>query len=120
MTANIGEEDYLSNMGGPTGVRVLVQNQLSMPHPEDEGYLAKPGELMSMGVRRVRRGFEISFGTKLTLPFMGFSSSTKLYIHCPWPQSWPYQQSYAVYPLILIKIALKNNSLHNFEVGSKC
>ena len=51
---NIGEDDYLTKIGGPSGARIVVHTQGSMPHPEGEGYLAKPGELISIGVKRVK------------------------------------------------------------------
>ena len=54
---NIGEDEYLRKLGGPSGALILVQHQADMPHPEDEGYLAEPGKLISFGVRRVSTMF---------------------------------------------------------------
>ena len=53
MILNIGEDDYLPSIGGPSGIRVIVHPQSTMPHPESDGNLAKPGELTSIGIKRV-------------------------------------------------------------------
>ena len=53
MILNIGEDEYLHDVGGPAGARIIVHPQSSMPHPENEGNLAEPGKLISIGVKRV-------------------------------------------------------------------
>ena len=40
-------------MGEEAGARVVLHPQERMPFPEDEGILAKPGLLTSVGVRKV-------------------------------------------------------------------
>ena len=51
----IAEEEYVTKIGGPSGVRVVVHDKNTMPHPDEDGTLAQPGELTSIGVQKVRR-----------------------------------------------------------------
>ena len=53
LTMNIGQHEYISTLGGASGARVVVHDQNRMPHPDEDGYLAKAGELTSIGVRKV-------------------------------------------------------------------
>ena len=50
---NIGQEDYTDTLGESAGARVVVHPQYHMPFPEDEGFLAKPGQLTSIGLTKV-------------------------------------------------------------------
>jgi hypothetical protein len=51
---NIGEGEYLSKLGGASGARVIFGSQNEMPHPEEEGIMAEPGKLVSVGLKKVR------------------------------------------------------------------
>ena len=53
MTINIGQDEYTDVVGGPAGARVVVHSPGVMPHPEEQGILAKPGDLISVGVIKV-------------------------------------------------------------------
>ena len=53
MTINIGLDEYIDLVGGPAGARIVVHPPSIMPHPEEQGILAKPGELTSIGVVKV-------------------------------------------------------------------
>ena len=53
LTLNIDQDMYLESMGEEAGVRVLVHHQSSMPFPEDEGVLVLPGQVASIGLRKV-------------------------------------------------------------------
>ena len=46
-------------MGQAAGVRVVVHDQVKMPFPEEEGVLAQPGFMTSIGVQKVRSDFGI-------------------------------------------------------------
>ena len=50
----IAEEEYVTKIGGPSGVRVVVHDKNTMPHPDEDGTLAQPGELTSIGVQKVK------------------------------------------------------------------
>ncbi len=43
----------MSSIGDVAGLIVVVHDQNTVPFPEDEGITAHPGELLSIGVRRV-------------------------------------------------------------------
>lgn len=53
VTINIGEQEYVKTIGGPAGAMVVIHPYKSMPYPEDQGVLAKPGELVAIAVRKV-------------------------------------------------------------------
>ena len=53
MVLNIDQDEYVEKMGQEAGVRVVVHHQDKMPFPEDEGVMAKPGLLTSIGIRKV-------------------------------------------------------------------
>ena len=55
MVVNIGQDEYTDQFGEEAGARVVVHPQDRMPFPEDEGVLAKPGLLTSIGVKKVGR-----------------------------------------------------------------
>ena len=50
---NIGEDDYLTDIGGESGARIAVHSRKVLPHPDENGYLAQPGQLTSFGVKKV-------------------------------------------------------------------
>ena len=50
---NIGQEEYTDLLGEAAGARVVVHPQYHMAFPEDEGFVAKPGELTSGGIKMV-------------------------------------------------------------------
>ena len=54
MIVNIGQYEYTDLLGESAGARVVIHAQKHMPFPEDEGFVAKPGKLTSVGVRKVR------------------------------------------------------------------
>ena len=43
----------MSSVGDVAGLIVVVHDQNTVPFHEDEGIIAHPGELLSIGVRRV-------------------------------------------------------------------
>ena len=53
MTLNIGQYDYMKDLGGSAGVRVVVHPQARMPFPKDEGVVAAPGQMTLVGIRQV-------------------------------------------------------------------
>jgi hypothetical protein len=54
---NINQDEYTELLGEEAGARVVVHPQYRMPFPEDEGFVAKPGKLTSVGMRKVS-GFQ--------------------------------------------------------------
>ena len=56
---NIDQSEYTDTLTGPAGARVVIHDQRAMPFPNDVGILAKPGEILSVGVRKVCRGQHI-------------------------------------------------------------
>ena len=50
---NIDQAEYTDRFGEEAGVRVVLHPQDKMPFPEDDGVLARPGMLTSVGVRKV-------------------------------------------------------------------
>ena len=57
VTVNIGQDNYIQKIGGAAGARLVIHPQNSMPHPEETGYLAQPGQLLSVGVKKVQSNF---------------------------------------------------------------
>ena len=57
MVVNIGQDEYTDLLGEEAGARVVVHPQNRMPFPEDEGFVAKPGKLTSVGLRKVGSNF---------------------------------------------------------------
>ena len=53
MTLNIGQYDYMEDLGGSAGLRIVVHPQDRMPFPKDEGVLAAPGQMTLVGIRQV-------------------------------------------------------------------
>ena len=53
-TVNIGQADYLKQIGGAAGARVVVHPPGTMPHPEEHGVLAEPGKLTSTAMTKVK------------------------------------------------------------------
>ena len=51
---NIDQDEYTDKFGEEAGARVVLHAQDKMPFPEDEGILARPGLLTSVGLKRVR------------------------------------------------------------------
>ena len=53
MVINIDQGDYVNALTQGAGVRLVVHPQHRMPFPQDEGILASPGRLTSIGIRQV-------------------------------------------------------------------
>ena len=53
MVLNINQDEYLPELTDAAGVRVLIHPQDRMPFPQDEGIVAAPGLLTSIGIRQV-------------------------------------------------------------------
>ena len=53
MVLNINQDEYIEKFGQAAGVRVLVHSQAKMPFPEDEGLLARTGQLTSVSIVKV-------------------------------------------------------------------
>ena len=53
MVLNIGEDEYLTDIGGESGARIAVHHRRTLPHPDESGYLAEPGQVTSIGVKKV-------------------------------------------------------------------
>lgn len=51
---NIHQEEFIEHLAQGAGVRIVIHPQDRMPFPTDEGVLATPGQLTSIGVRQVR------------------------------------------------------------------
>ena len=64
---NIDQEEYVMQLGKEAGARAVVHSQDKMPFPEDEGILAKPGYMTSIGISQV--GFQIVVQSNLILPW---------------------------------------------------
>lgn len=53
VTLNVGTAEYLSTGENAAGIRVVLHDQSKMPFPDDDGYLGRPGTLLSMGIKKV-------------------------------------------------------------------
>ena len=53
MIINVNQDEYTEHLGEAAGARVVIHAQNKMPFPEDEGLLVQPGELTSIGIRKV-------------------------------------------------------------------
>ncbi|XP_013398048.1 degenerin-like protein unc-105 [Lingula anatina] len=53
LTFNIEQSEYVGDLTQTAGVRVLVHDQDVMPFPEDQGFLAAPGEMTFVGIKMV-------------------------------------------------------------------
>ena len=53
LTLNIGQYDYVKDIGGSAGARIVVHPQDRMPFPKDEGVLVAPGQMTMVGIRQV-------------------------------------------------------------------
>ncbi len=53
MILNVGQDEYTSNIGEVAGAIMVVHPQDAMPFPEDEGIMLYPGEIASVGLRKV-------------------------------------------------------------------
>ena len=53
VTINVNEAEYISQVGSSVGARVVVHKYQTMPFPEDQGILTRPGELVSLGIKKV-------------------------------------------------------------------
>ena len=51
---NIGQYEYIPDVGEAAGAVVVVHDSDDMPFPEDEGILALPGKLTSVGIKKVQ------------------------------------------------------------------
>ncbi len=52
---NVGQNEYTSNIGDVAGAVMVVHSQNVMPFPEDEGILLYPGEIATIGMKKVTR-----------------------------------------------------------------
>ena len=50
---NVGQHEYIESVGKQAGAVAVVHDQTRMPFPEDEGILAVPGHVTSVGIRKV-------------------------------------------------------------------
>lgn len=53
MLVNIGQRDYIPNIGDTSGVRVVVHPQRRMSFPEDDGINVSPGYFSSIAIKKV-------------------------------------------------------------------
>ena len=58
---NVGQDEYIRSVGKQAGAVVVVHDQTRMPFPEDEGILAVPGHVTSVGIRKVCIGEMLHF-----------------------------------------------------------
>ncbi len=83
----------MSSIGDVAGLVVVIHDQNTMPFPEDEGITAHPGELMSIGVRRVSHQDSetvlIRLYITISLYFYTYSSLT-LYISRSTAVTWSF------------------------------
>nr|XP_006813343.1 PREDICTED: degenerin mec-10-like [Saccoglossus kowalevskii] len=50
----IEEKEYISDLQESSGVRIVIHDQNEMPFPEDDGFMAAPGFLTSVGLRMIK------------------------------------------------------------------
>ena len=50
---NINQDEYITTGNDAAGARIVIHSQDKMPYPEDEGLLAKPGQLTSVHISQV-------------------------------------------------------------------
>ena len=62
VTVNVGQDEYTDLLGEEAGARVVVHPQNRIPFPEDEGFVAKPGKLTSVGLRKVKHTISVCTG----------------------------------------------------------
>ena len=81
---NIGQDEYVKQVGDTAGLRLVVHTQDKMPFPEDEGIMVTPGIATSIGLRQVC--FSTSGTNKLHLALLVFCQIQlpvhKLYFSC--------------------------------------
>ena len=53
LLVNVGQNEYIRSVGKQAGVVAVVHDQSRMPFPEDEGIMATPGYVTSVGIRKV-------------------------------------------------------------------
>lgn len=53
MILAVNRPDYISTTNDMYGVRLVVHSPYSMPFPEDDGVVLKPGQSTSIGIREV-------------------------------------------------------------------
>ena len=58
---DIAQYEYIPNVGEAAGAVVVVHSPDNMPFPNDEGILAVPGKLTSVGIKRVCKIFCFAF-----------------------------------------------------------
>ncbi len=52
---NVDQDEYLTSIDDVAGLVAVIHDQNTVPFPEDEGLTVHPGELLSIGVRKVNR-----------------------------------------------------------------
>ncbi len=52
---NVDQDEYLTSIDDVAGLVAVIHDQNTVPFPEDEGLTIHPGELLSIGVRKVKR-----------------------------------------------------------------
>ena len=50
---NVKQDEYIEALAQGAGARILIHAQSRMPFPSDEGILATPGQITSIGIRQV-------------------------------------------------------------------
>ena len=53
LVLDIEQNEYLPHLTDAAGVRIVVHPQERMPFPQDEGIVAAPATLTSIGIRQV-------------------------------------------------------------------
>ena len=53
LTVNVGVDEYFATASTASGVLLLIHSQDRMPFPSDEGLIAQPGSILSVGVVKV-------------------------------------------------------------------
>ena len=82
----------MTSIGDVAGLVVVIHDQITMPFPEDEGITAHPGELMSIGVRRVSTRIQKHCGLGYTLHSLYFHtySCLTMYISRATAVTWSF------------------------------
>ncbi len=52
---NVDQDEYLGSIDDVAGLVAVIHDQNTVPFPEDEGLAIHPGELLSIGVKKVKQ-----------------------------------------------------------------
>ena len=53
LTVNIEQDEYIPEISGSAGLRLLIHNQYNMPFVEDEGLALSTGQSSVVGIKKV-------------------------------------------------------------------